>query len=55
MKQVHNRNIMAQMLKDGQISDADYKKYLKEQEEREKHSSEKFQNFVKSLEEGEQQ
>lgn len=46
---VPNRHIMYKRYLDGEITEAEYKTYLREQEERERRTSERFEKFVKGL------
>lgn len=46
---IPNRSITYQKYQDGDISEAEYKAYLIELEERERQSSEKFQETVNKI------
>ena len=46
---IPNRHIMYRRYQDGEITEAEYKSYLAEQEERERQTSERFEEFVKGM------
>lgn len=46
---IHNRSIMYKHYIDGEITEAEYKTYLAEQEEREEKASERFERIVNRL------
>ena len=46
---IPNRHIMYRRFLDGDITEAEYKTYLVEQEERERHASERFQKTVERM------
>lgn len=46
---VPNRHIMYKRYQDGEISEAEYKTYLAEQEERERQISERFEEIINRL------
>ena len=49
MMRVPNRHIMYRRFLDGEITEAEYKTYLAEQEERERKTSERFDRFVEGM------
>ena len=46
---IPNRHIMYRRFLDGEITEAEYKTYLREQEERERQTSERFDRFVERM------
>ena len=46
---ITNRHIMYKRYMDGDITEAEYKTYLTELEERERQSSEKFEKFIRGV------
>ena len=46
---IPNRHIMYKRYQDGEITEAEYKTYLREQEERERKTSERFERFVERM------
>lgn len=46
---IPNRHIMYQRYQDKDISESEYKDYLTQQEERERQSSEKFEKFIRGV------
>ena len=46
---IPNRSVMYKRYQDGEITEAEYKNYLVEQEERERQSSERFERTVQRL------
>lgn len=46
---IPNRHIMYKRYQDGEITEAEYKTYLREQEERERQISERFEKFVERM------
>ena len=46
---IPNRHIMYRRYLDGEITEAEYKTYLVEQEERERQASERFDRFVEGM------
>lgn len=49
MRKIPNRHIMYKRYLDGEITEAEYKTYLAEQEERERQTSERFKRFVEGM------
>lgn len=46
---IPNRHIMYRRYQDGEITEAEYKTYLTEQEKRERKASERFERFAERL------
>lgn len=46
---IPNRHIMYKRYQDGEITEAEYKTYLAEQEERERQASENFEETIRKL------
>ena len=46
---IPNRHVMYKRYLDGEITEAEYKTYLAEQEERERQDSERFEETIKKL------
>ena len=46
---IPNRHIMYRRYQDGDITEAEYKTYLAEQEERERQASERFESTVQRM------